>query len=118
MEDFDANNIKSSLVIFLDLLGVKSKLGNIKTKNDYKEIFRQLNFIKNEFAKPPDKYERQYQVHIDKSVQIFSDSVIISLSLESEEAKDFGTFDPFLAELYHFGLCQMTCACNGIFIRG
>lgn len=118
MEKFSSDKINSSLVIFLDVLGIKSKLLQIETDEDYKKIYKQLYYLKNEFAKEPDELGRSYEKSIGKTVQVFPDCVVISLSLESETANNSGTFDPFLAELNHFGLCQMTCVCNGIFIRG
>lgn len=119
MDGFNKDKINISLVIFLDVLGIKAKLQNIKTDNDYKHIYRQLTYVKNEFAKESsDEFSIKYEKSIGKTVQVFSDCVVISLSLESEAANSFGTFDPFLAELHHLGLCQMTCVCNNIFIRG
>jgi len=108
----------NALVIFLDVLGIKSKLQRMETAEDFKKIYKELSFVQNQFAKKPDKLEQDYQRSIGKTVQVFSDCVVVSLSLESETANITGTFDPFLAELNYFALCQMTCACNNIFLRG
>lgn len=119
MTGFDVDKINISLVIFLDVMGIKSKLQNVETDDDYKPIYSQLAYVKNEFARESsDEFGTKYEKSIGKTVQVFSDCVVISLSLESETANRSGTFDPFLAELHFFGLCQMTCVCNDIFIRG
>lgn len=119
MAGFNSDKMNVSLVIFLDVLGIKAKLQKAETDGDYKPIYKQLAYVKNEFAKESsDKYCKDYEKSIGKTVQVFSDCVVISLSLESETANSRGTFDPFLAELDYFGLCQMTCVCNDIFIRG
>jgi hypothetical protein len=118
MKNLKSQKIGISLVIFLDVLGIKSKLQKMETDEDFKKIYNQINYVKNEFAKESDELGKKYEKSIGKTVQVFSDCVVISLSLESEIADNIGTFDPFLAELHHFGLCQMTCVCNDIFIRG
>lgn len=118
MKNFQSDKISMSLVIFLDILGIKSKLQKMESDEDFKNIYNQLNYVKNEFAKKADGLRKEYEKSIGKTVQVFSDCVVISLSLESETADNNGTFDPFLGELHYFGLCQMTCVCNDIFIRG
>ena len=118
MGNFNSDKISVSLVIFLDVLGIKSKLQKMETDEDFKKIYDALYYVQNEFAQKSDEHEKKYEQSIGKTVQVFSDCVVISLSLESKMAGSSGTFDPFLAELHYFGLCQMTCVCNGIFIRG
>lgn len=113
-----SEKISISMVIFLDVLGFKSKLKNMETNEDFQKIYDDLYYVQNEFAQKSDEHEKKYEQSIGKTVQVFSDCVVISLSLESKMAGSSGTFDPFLAELHYFGLCQMTCVCNGIFIRG
>jgi len=118
MENAHSNKISVSMVIFLDLLGFKSKLLKMQTKEDFKKIYDDLYYVKDQFAKKPDKLTKEYNQSIGKIVQVFSDCVVVSLSLESQIAEHIGTFDSLLAELHHFGLCQMSCVCNGIFLRG
>ena len=118
MKNTHSDKIRESMVIFLDLLGFKSKLRKMQTKEDFKKIYDNLFYVQDQFAKKPDNLTKKYNRSIKKSVRVFSDCVVVSLSLESQTAKHQGTFDPFLAELHYFGLCQMSCVCNGIFLRG
>jgi len=116
--DSPSEKISVSLVIFLDVLGFKSRVQRMQTDEDFKKIYDNLYYVQDQFAKKPDKLQKKYEQSIGKTVQVFSDCVVISLSLESETASNSGTFDPFLAELHYFGLCQMSCVCNNIFLRG
>lgn len=114
----ESDKISISLVVFLDMLGVKARLKSMETDEDFDKIYEDLYYIKNEFAKKSDKHLERYNQSMGKTVQVFSDSVVVSLSLESRAAGTRGTFDPFMAELHYFGLCQMSCVCYGIFLRG
>jgi len=109
---------KIALVAFLDILGFKSKIQTMETDNDFENVYNELELVQSEFAKKSDKLDNKYRRSIGKKVLVFSDCIVISLNLTSQFARQFGNFDPFLAELHYFGLCQMTCACNGVFLRG
>ncbi|SDE72336.1 hypothetical protein SAMN05216337_103329 [Bradyrhizobium brasilense] len=112
-------HLKNGLVAFVDLLGFSARVESIRTEQELRALDDDVAFAQNEFGhKSSDKFTRQSDRAVGKSVLAFSDCLVLSVPLRSPLTPIQGTFDILMSELSGFALSQGTCVLEGIFVRG
>lgn len=119
MESPSIKDFQPSLVVFLDVLGFGDKVKKIREDYDIQDIYKALRLIHDEFEKNITHEEMTKDHELKgKTVLAFSDSIVITLFFQSEDTHTFGLYDNMLGQLYSIALSQISCVCNGLFLRG
>lgn len=112
-------NYPPSMVAFIDLLGYKNKVKNIRNTRELDRVIRQIQSIHSLFEKKPwNELSKTARRITGKKVIALSDALVISASLNSKACKMSGVYDSVAQELTAIGLSQGLCAMRGIFLRG
>ncbi len=107
------------MVAFIDILGFSNRVLSIKTKADVQSVYEDIKFIQSQFEhSPKDPLIKNSHEISNKEVLAFSDCIVVSVPLASEDITVSGTFDPLMGELTFFAVAQGLCASNAIFLRG
>ena len=107
------------LVAYIDLLGWSHKLLSAKT---YADIAPLINVLKRfhgdfdfDYAKGLTPHEKE---NIGEEIEILSDALVVTLSLNSGNARCHGQYEEIRLKFWDFALAQAQCALEGVFIRG
>lgn len=113
------NSLNNCLVAFIDILGMKDRVKNIKTKEDLETVHEILESLQQEFEKNTDGTNSADHKLTGKKVLAFSDCIVISLDFKAPIIDTMGTFDAMLSQLSVIGLSQAIFICNKrFFLRG
>lgn len=111
--------LNTSLVAFIDILGMREQVKNIKTEEDLKSVYENLESLQMEFEKNTDGTHRVGHRISGKKVLAFSDCIVISLDFQAPIIKTMGTFDSMLSQLNLIALSQAIFICDKrVFLRG
>lgn len=107
------------LVAFIDLLGWSDKLQSANTYADVAPLLNVLKIFHDEFdldyAKRLTPYEKE---NVGEQVEILSDALVVTLSLNSGNARCHGQYEEIRLKFWDFALAQARCVLEGIFMRG
>jgi len=108
-----------ALVAFIDLLGFSEKVLAVRSAADLERLAATIARIQEYFDyRPADETTREAQAISKTEVLAFSDSVIVSIVLESAATATQGEFDVWGSDLNVMAYAQGKAAAAGRFIRG
>lgn len=111
---FNEEKINHCLVAFIDVLGFKNKLNNVKNDSDLITLKKSIEEIHSQFMKDDEDI-------LGRKVLALSDAVVIIIDFEDffNNHLDLDALkDQILSELSSIGLAQLLCHQQGIFLRG
>lgn len=110
--------IEASLVAFIDILGFGRRAKAVTSRQELDLLIRDVKKIHLYFERTTHEDIVGGIDAAKKEVLAFSDSVIVSLPMNSPVAHVDGLLDLFMSELEGLAIAQGACVTEGIFLRG